>query len=55
MNKYYVIINKWDSTKNKMIEGMVIGEFDNYMNASLFANAYENYYSSSTKIVEVKL
>ena len=55
MKKYYVIINKCDSTKNKMVEGMIIGEFDNFMNASLFANAYENYYSSSTKIVEVKL
>ena len=55
MKKYYVIINRWDSTNNIMVEGKVIGEFDNYMNASLFANAYENYYSSSTKIVEVKM
>ena len=55
MKKYYVIINQWDSTKNKMVEGKVIGEFDNFMNASLFATSYENYYLSSTKIVEVKL
>lgn len=54
MKKYYVIINKWDSTKNKMVE-KVAGEFDSFMNANLFAIAYENYYSSSTKIVEVKL
>ena len=54
MKKYYVIINKWDSTKNKIVE-QVAGEFDSFMNANIFANAYENYYSSSTRIIEVKL
>lgn len=49
--KYMVIAKKWDSEKGKQIE-YIAGEFDEYMNASIFKNAYNAYYSTDAYIVE---
>ena len=49
--KYMVIAVKWDSEEKKQVK-YVAGEFDVYMNASLFKQAYNEYYSADAYIVE---
>ena len=49
--KYMVIATKWDSKEEKQVQ-YVAGEFDKYFNASLFKNAYNEYYSANAYIVE---
>ena len=51
MNKYEVWVTVWSDEYKQQIK-KVAGEFDNYMNASLFAKAYEKHYSANTEIVE---
>jgi len=54
MKKYYVVAIKWDDNEKKQVE-KVLGEFDDYMNANIFKQAYYKIYSCSPRIVEVKL
>lgn len=54
MKKYYVIAKKW-SEKDFAIVDYIAGEFNDYMNASLFRNAYNEYYSTDAIIKEVDL
>lgn len=49
--KYIVIATKWSGEEEKQVK-YVAGEFDEYMNAALFRDAYNKYYSASAYIVE---
>ena len=49
--KYMVIATKWDEELAKQVK-YVAGEFDTYMNASLFKQAYNAHYSADAYIVE---
>ena len=51
MKKYEVWVTIWSDEYNKQIK-VVAGEFDRYMNAKLFADAYANHYSATPEIVE---
>ena len=51
MNKYEVWVTVWSDEYKKQIK-VVAGEFDRYMNAKLFAEAYGAYYSTTAEIVE---
>ena len=53
MSKFEVMATVWSSEQQKQMQ-IVIGEFDEYMNAKIFADAYSAYYSSTTEIVEYK-
>ena len=43
--KYFVIATCWNDEKEE-------AEFDSYMNASIFRDAYDKYYSTYATIVE---
>lgn len=49
--KYFVVATKWDNNREAQIK-YIAGEFDNYMNASLFKKAYNEHYSADAKIIE---
>ena len=51
MSKYEVWVTIWSEEHKKQIK-VVAGEFDRYMNAKLFAEAYGAHYSTSAEIVE---
>ena len=51
MKKYEVWVAIWSDEYKKQIK-VVAGEFDRYMNAKLFADAYANNYSATPEIVE---
>lgn len=54
MRKYQVIIKKWDFESKKQVEE-VAGEFNDYMNAKIFAQAYADFYHATAKIQEFRL
>lgn len=49
--KYFVIAIHWDD-KRKAQTKYISGEFDNYMNASIFKKAYNAHYSADAVIIE---
>lgn len=49
--KYFVIATHWDDKRKAPVK-CIAGEFDRYMNAVLFRDAYNSYYSADAKIVE---
>ena len=49
--KYMVIATKWSEEIKTQVK-YVAGEFDEYMNASIFKQAYNEYYSANAYIVE---
>ena len=50
--KYFVIATCWNDKKKEDMK-CIAGEFDSYMNASIFRNAYEKYYyNTNATIVE---
>lgn len=49
--KYFVIATHWDDNRKARVK-YIAGQFDNYMNASLFKKAYNDYYSADATIVE---
>ena len=49
--KYFVIATRWDDKKRAQVK-YIAGEFNSYMNASLFRDAYNNHYHANAKIVE---
>ena len=53
MSKFEVMATVWSDEQNAQVK-VVIGEFDRYMNARIFADAYSAYYPSATEIVEYK-
>lgn len=52
MKKYMVLAIQWDSESRQQRE-FIIGEFNTYMNAALFRDAYNKHYSASARIQEV--
>lgn len=50
-NKYEVWATVWSSELEQPIK-KVVGEFDRFMNAKIFADAYNKHYSSNAEIVE---
>lgn len=51
MSKFEVLTTVWSDEEKKQVK-VVAGEFDRFMNAKLFADAYENHYSAKAEIVE---
>ena len=51
MSRFEVWVTVWSEEYEKQIKVMA-GEFDRYMNAKIFADAYEEYYSTIVEIVE---
>ena len=49
--KYFVIATCWNDEKEESVK-CIVGEFDSYMNASIFRDVYDKYYSTNAKIVE---
>ena len=49
--KYLVIAIRWNASE-KVQEPYVAGEFTDFINATLFRDAYNKYYSANAKIVE---
>lgn len=51
MKKYEVLVTVWSDEFKKQIK-VVAGEFDNFVNARIFANAYNDRFSTTAEIVE---
>ena len=49
--KYFVIATHWDDNRKAQVR-YIAGQFDNYMTASLFKNAYNDHYKADAMIVE---
>ena len=49
--KYFVIATCWNDEKEEAVK-CISGEFDSYMDASIFRDAYDKYYSTNAMIVE---
>lgn len=49
--KYFVIATHWDDKRKAPVK-YIAGEFGRYINAALFRDAYNAYYSADAKIVE---
>ena len=49
--KYFVIATCWNDEKEEAVK-CIEGVFDSYMNASIFRDAYDKYYSTNAVIVE---
>ena len=54
LKKYFVVAKRWSDEKKEIIE-YIAGEFDEYMNASIFRDAYNKHYSAHSRIVESTL
>lgn len=54
MKKYYVIAKRWFE-EHQEIREYVAGEFDNFMNACIFKDAYNEHYKTSAYIKEIKI
>ena len=50
MKKVFVIATVWSAEEKKQIR-KIVGEFDGFVNASLFKNAYNEHYKADAKIV----
>lgn len=53
MMKYEAWVTVWSEEHQKRIK-VIAGEFDRYLNAKLFADAYKAHYSAEVEIVEWK-
>ena len=51
MKKYFVIATKWDSSKMTLVK-YIAGEFTDFINATLFRDAYAEYYQTTARVVE---
>ena len=51
MRKYEVWVKVWSEEYGKQVK-VVAGEFDKFVNAKLFAEAYNKHYSATAEIVE---
>nr|DAT47667.1 MAG TPA: hypothetical protein [Caudoviricetes sp.] len=49
--KYFVIATHWDDTRKAQVK-YIAGQFDEYMNASLFKKAYNDHYKANAVIIE---
>lgn len=53
MSRYEVLATIWSEEHKKQIK-TVIGVFDRFINARLFADAYNAHYCTTTEIVEYR-
>lgn len=53
MYKYEVWVTKWSEEHNAQIK-IIAGQFSEYMNAKIFAQAYADRYSVKVEIIEYK-
>jgi hypothetical protein len=51
MNKYEVWATVFSSELGKQVK-ICIGEFDEFVNASIFSKAYDEHYSAHSEIIE---
>lgn len=51
--RYEVWIRRWSEEHKSQIK-VVAGEFTEYLNAKLFAQAYADYYNATAEIVEYR-
>lgn len=51
--RYYVIATKWSDEKKKLVR-YIAGEFNDYINAHIFAKAYNDQYCSDAHIVDME-
>ena len=51
MKKYFVIASHWDEEKKAQVK-YIAGEFNNFANANIFKNAYNEHYSADAVIVD---
>ena len=49
--KYFVIASRWDEEKECIIK-TIVGEFTEYIMASIFKEAYNEHFSADAKVVE---
>ena len=49
--KYFVIATKWDDNRKAQVK-YIAGQFNDYVNASLFKRAYNDQYKADAKIIE---
>lgn len=52
--KYFVIAIKWDDDVKDQIK-YIAGEFDSFLNAKIFKDAYNEHYKANAHIVDVAL
>ena len=52
MKKYLVIAVRWSDEEKAQVK-YVAGEFPTYTNASIFRNAYNEFYQANAIVVEV--
>lgn len=53
MSKYEVWVTRWSEEHRNQIK-VVAGEFTEYLNAKLFAQAYADHFHADTEIVEYR-
>ncbi len=51
MKKFFVIATHWDDQEKAQVK-YIAGEFNNYTNASIFKNAYNEQYKADAVIVD---
>ena len=51
MKKYYVIAIHWDDEKKAQVK-YVAGEFNTFVNARIFKDAYNEHYHANAELVE---
>ena len=49
--KYFVIATHWDDNRKAQVK-YIAGQFDNFANASIFKNAYNEHYKADATIIE---
>ena len=53
MSKYEVWVTRWSEETRSQIK-VVAGEFTEYMNAKIFAQAYADHYYAAVEIIEYR-
>ena len=53
MSKYEVWVTRWSEETRSQIK-VVAGEFTEYMNAKIFAQAYADHYCAAVEIIEYR-
>ena len=53
MSKYEVWVTRWSEEQRSQIK-VIAGEFAEYMNAKLFAQAYADHYHADVEILEYR-
>lgn len=48
--KYFVVATHWDSERKAQVK-YIAGQFDSFVNASIFQKAYNERYCTNSKIV----